>query len=99
MGRRLLSDQAPVVRRLDSAIYWIKLYPVDNAMRFFITYPLDSVMRPLYNWVPVNIDSGVASRVKSSEEKKIRTVNFFNDSDYDPSKIGNFILAAVKLVD
>ena len=105
MGRRLLSDLAPVVRRLDSAIYWIKLYPVDNAIRFFITYrwiaiyPLDSVIRPLYNWVPVNIESGVASRVKSSEEKKIRTVNFFNDSDYDPSKIGHFILAVIKLVD
>ena len=70
LGRRLLSDLLPVVRKLDSAIYWIKLYPVDNAIHFAITYPRDSVIRPLYNWVPVNIESGVASRVKSSEEKK-----------------------------
>ena len=41
---------------LDSAIHWIKLYPVDNAIRFAITYPLDitiypldSVISPLYN--------------------------------------------------
>ena len=33
---------APVVRRLDNAIHWIKLYPVDNAIRFAITYTLDS---------------------------------------------------------
>ena len=83
MGRRLLSDLVPVVRRLDSAIYWIKLYPVDNAIRFLslirwiAIYPLDSVIRPLYNWVPVNIESGVASRVKSSEEKKNQNGQFF----------------------
>ena len=33
---------APIVRRSDSAIHWINLYPVDNAIRFAITYPLDS---------------------------------------------------------
>ena len=33
---------APVFRRLDRAIHWINLYPVDNAIRFAITYPLDS---------------------------------------------------------
>ena len=33
---------APVVRRLDNAILWIKLYPVDNAIRFAITYAPDS---------------------------------------------------------
>ena len=33
---------APVVRRLDNAIHWIKLYPVDNAVCFAITYLLDS---------------------------------------------------------
>ena len=33
---------APVVRRSDNTIYWINLYPVDNAVRFAITYPLDS---------------------------------------------------------
>ena len=77
LGRRLLSDLLPVVRKLDSAIYWIKLYPVDNAIHFAITYPRDSVISPLYNWVPVNIESGVASRVKSSEEKKNQNGQFF----------------------
>ena len=38
----LFLDQATVVRRLDNDIHWIKLYPVDNAIRFAITYPLDS---------------------------------------------------------
>ena len=32
---------APVVRRSDSAIHWINLYPVDNAICFAITYLLD----------------------------------------------------------
>ena len=38
----LFVDQAMIVRRLDNDIHWIKLYPVDNAIRFAITYPLDS---------------------------------------------------------
>jgi len=33
---------APVVQKLDSAIHWINLYPVDNAIGFPSTYPLDS---------------------------------------------------------
>ena len=33
---------ASVVRRLDNAIRWIKLYLVDHAIRFAITYPPDS---------------------------------------------------------
>ena len=43
-----------IVRRLDCAIHWIKLYPVDNALRFAITYPLDSVILTLYNWTQVS---------------------------------------------
>ena len=50
-----------IVRRLDCAIHWIKLYPVDNALRFAITYPLDSVILPLYNWTQV-------SRIFTSED-------------------------------
>lgn len=42
--------QAPVFRRLDNPIHWIKLYPVDNTQCFAITYPLDSVIRLLHNW-------------------------------------------------
>ena len=44
--------KAPVVRRLDNAIYWknrLNLV-VDTAKRFTITYPLDSVIRPSYDW-------------------------------------------------
>ena len=31
-----------VVQRLDSAIHWINLYPVESAISFSNTYPLDS---------------------------------------------------------
>ena len=34
--------QAPVVKKVDSAIHWINLYPLDNATGFPNTYPLDS---------------------------------------------------------
>ena len=33
--------QAPVVQKVDSAIWWINLYPVDNAIGFPNTYPLE----------------------------------------------------------
>ena len=48
--------QAPIFRRLDNAIHWIKLYAVHNAIRSAITFPshincsLDSVIRHLNNW-------------------------------------------------
>ena len=54
----ILKHQAPIVRRLDNAIYWIKLYPVDNAIRFAIRiaiYLLDSVIRISYNWAQQEI--------------------------------------------
>ena len=35
-------EQALVVGRLNNAIRYIKLYPVDNAIHFAITYPPDS---------------------------------------------------------
>ena len=34
--------QAQVLQTLDSAIHWIKIYSVDNAIGFPNTYPLDS---------------------------------------------------------
>ena len=34
--------QAPVVRKVDSAIHRINLYPLDSAVGFPNTYPLDS---------------------------------------------------------
>ena len=36
-----LVDPAPVVQKVDSAIRWINLYSVDNAIGFPNTYPLD----------------------------------------------------------
>ena len=54
----ILKHQAPIVRRLDNAIHWIKLYPVDNAIRFAIRiaiYLLDSVIRISYNWAQQDI--------------------------------------------
>ena len=54
----ILKQQAPIVRRLDNAIHWIKLYPVDNAIRFAIRiaiYLLDSVIRISYNWTQQEI--------------------------------------------
>ena len=35
-------SQAPVVQKVDRAIQWINLYPVDNAIGFPNTHPLDS---------------------------------------------------------
>ena len=37
-----LAHLAPVVQTLDSAVYRIKIYPVDSAIGFRNTYPLDS---------------------------------------------------------
>ena len=37
-----MSYQAPVVQKGDSAIRWIKQYPMDKAIGFPTTYPLDS---------------------------------------------------------
>ena len=34
--------QAPDVRKVDNAIYWINHYPVDSVVCFVNTYPLDS---------------------------------------------------------
>ena len=32
--------QAPVIQKVDCAIQWINLYPIDNAVGFSNTYPL-----------------------------------------------------------
>ena len=44
--RKCHSIPAPVFQKVDSAIYWINHYPVDNAFGLRIIYPLDS---DLYN--------------------------------------------------
>ena len=35
--------QAPVVQRLDGAIHWINLYPMENAIDFPNAFPLIAV--------------------------------------------------------
>ena len=37
-----LTNQAPVVQMLDSAIFWINHYPLDNSIGFASVYPPDS---------------------------------------------------------
>ena len=37
-----LSTQAPIVQKLDGAINWINLSPMDNTISFHNTYPLVS---------------------------------------------------------
>ena len=41
-GTHEINKLAPVVERLDSAIYRINRYPVDSVVCFVNTYPLDS---------------------------------------------------------
>ena len=36
------ADQAPVVQKVDSAIHWVNLCPLNSAIGFASTYPLDS---------------------------------------------------------
>ena len=38
----ITANQAPIVRRVNNAIHWIILYPLDSAIRFLNTYPLES---------------------------------------------------------
>ena len=40
--KTVLTIQGPVVQHVDSAIRWINLYPVGNAIGFPNTYPLNS---------------------------------------------------------
>ena len=42
-------DQAPLVQKLDRAIHWIKIYPVDNAIDLRTTHRLDSAIQRLKN--------------------------------------------------
>ena len=39
----LFTTLAPVVQKVDNAIHWINLYPVDSTIGFPNIYPLDPV--------------------------------------------------------
>ena len=42
-GNSVINILAPVVQKVDDAILWINLYPVDNTIGVFLNiYPLDS---------------------------------------------------------
>ena len=43
-------NQAPVVQKVDSAIHWINLYPLNNAIGFPISYPLDNDFSVWSTW-------------------------------------------------
>ena len=45
---------APVVRKMDNAIHWINLSPLNSTICFVNTYPLDSVIHTLNNWAQVD---------------------------------------------
>ena len=47
--RRLNLLHGPVVQKVDNAIHWINLYPMDNAIGFPHTYLLDSTIQCLNN--------------------------------------------------
>ena len=49
-GQSLTRLQAPVVRRVDSAIHWINHCPLDNSIGFARVYPQDSAIHRLNNW-------------------------------------------------
>ena len=38
----LSNKQVSIVQKVNSAIYWINLYPVDNVVAYPDPYPLDS---------------------------------------------------------
>ena len=55
----MINCLVPVVRRLNSVIHWIKLYPVDNAIRFAITYPPDGDLSVGERYPPlIQLDPG-----------------------------------------
>ena len=47
------NEQGRVVRKVDDAIQWINLYPVDSVIRFPNTNPLDSDLSSGFNWCQV----------------------------------------------
>ena len=64
---------APVVRRSDSAIHWINLYPVDNTMCFAITYLLDGDLSLGLRYPPfIQLAAGVYGYMSVSVTSDIR---------------------------
>ena len=41
----LTNEHAPVVQKVNNAMYWTNHYPVDDAVGFHKTYPLDNDLR------------------------------------------------------
>ena len=64
---------APVVRRSDSAIHWINLYPADNAICFAITYLLDGDLSLGLHYPPfIQLAAGVYGYMSVTVTSDIR---------------------------
>ena len=48
--RRIVTDLAPVVQTMDSAIHWISNSETNCNIQWIVIYPEDSVIHRLNNW-------------------------------------------------
>ena len=66
---------APVLRRVDNAIHWKNLYPVDNATDFLYTYPL-IVIYPMDSAIQLSFEQ-LGPNVKSvrAESESVDELN------------------------
>ena len=76
----LLTDQAPVDRRVDKAINWINLYPLDSTKRFGNTYPLISVIHPLSNWAGILCPYPISNEIYSELFEVLEEIIFVGHS-------------------
>ena len=59
--------QAPVVQKVDNAVQWITLYPVDSAIGFpntihwIVIYLVDCTIQCLKNWGHIILEFGLVS--------------------------------------
>ena len=55
---------APVVRRVDSAIHWINLFPLNNSIGFASVHALDSDLSGGYSIIHLLNNQGQCSKLK-----------------------------------
>ena len=76
----LLTDQAPVDRRVDKATNWINLYLLDSTKRFGNTYPLNSVIHPLSNWAGILCPYPIPNEIYSELFEVLEEIIFVGHS-------------------
>lgn len=76
----LLTDQAPVDRRVDKATNWINLYPLDSTKRFGYTYLLNSVIHPLSNWAGILCPYPIPNEIYSELFEVLEEIIFVGHS-------------------